>query len=425
MSISNFQILSRNKMFPRDNRQFKNYIQKATKKSSTVYSASNLLNTVNKEKYIKEKNIQAYKLKAFNHSSSIDLNKNNKKFHKKSLNKSINNPRNSSINNNSSNLIKYMNQIIKTPDQFNKQNIINVIEKTTINYFINTMNISNKSMKNVETSIYNNKKSKPKNKTINLKLNNKQNILKHFAEKKFMNLNIKKNIKNKNNINKSKSYITNNNIINQNNQINQINQINKTNQNNQTNQINKTNQNIQNVRNIQNFHNTQNLQNIQNIQNNSKDSKIEELKNENEKLKKKIEEENNNQKIYKEKINDLKNTYRALKKRKNKLKNDKRIYSKTLEKLLGVLELLEENGLDLNELIDFYDSDDEDDKSDNDNASIKKNTCQNFKHNKDIGNDNIEENSNMSYGILDIHDEFFGSKLPTQQINKIPKLKFH
>jgi hypothetical protein len=212
MSIINLKVLSRNKMFPRDNYQFKNYIQKAAKKPRIIHSASNVIDTVNKDKYIKENhrnNIQAYKLKSLNHSSLININKKNKKIQKKALNKSINNPRNSSINNNSSNLMKYMNQIIKTPDQYNKQNIINIIEKTTINYFINTMNITNKSMKNADTSIYNNKKNK--NKTMNLKLNNKKDILQHFTNKKILNLNKKKNFTNLNNTNKSKSYIMNNN----------------------------------------------------------------------------------------------------------------------------------------------------------------------------------------------------------------------
>ena len=371
MSIVNLKKLSRNKLFPKDSRQFKNCLNKTTKKSNTIYSTCNLLNYANEDKYLKDysrdNNIQAYKLKQINHSSSMHNSKKNIMYNRKSLNKSINNHRNNSANNNNSfDLIKYMNQVMKTPAQFNKKNIINIIEKTTINYFINSMNITNKSMKNADIASIYKKKDKTRNRKINLKFNNKRNILNNLTNKTVMNINIK----NKQNINKSKS-------------------------------------------------------SINNIENNNDDIKIEEIKKENEKLKMKIEEENKTKKKYIDKIINLKNTQINLNREKHKLKNDNRIYSKTLEKLLGLLELLEENGLELSEIISFYESEDDD----SDNVEKNRKEYKNNKYGKDKGKNNNNENSkerlNLSYGVLEVHNEFSGSKIPIGKINKIPKLKFN
>ena len=376
MSIVNLKKLSRNKLFPKNSRQFKNYLNKTTKKSNTVYSTSNLLNYVNRDKclkdYSRDNNIHAYKLKQINHSSSINNNNKNIMNNKKYLNKSINNYRNYSANNNNSfDLIKYMNQVMKTPAQFNKKNIINIIEKTTINYFINSMNITNKSLKNADIASIYKKKDKTRNRKINLKFNNKRNILNNCTNKTIMNINIK----NKQSLNKSKN-------------------------------------------------------SINNIENNNDDIKIEEIEEiekENEKLKMKIEEENKTKKKYIDKIINLKNKQINLNRQKHKLKNDNRIYYKTLEKLLGLLELLEENGLELSEIISFYESEDDD----SDNVEKNKKDYKNNKNgkDKDKGNNNNNENSkdklNMSYGVLEVHNEFSGSKIPVGKINKIPKLKFH
>ena len=351
--------LSRNKLLQKENKKFKNSTNNLHKKISNIYSSTNLLNWFKKENDEKEScfnhdnNIKTFKLKQYNKSSSSITYNNKMNLKRKSFNKTINNFRNSNKNN-SFELMKYIKLIVKSHGKCNKRNIINKIEQTTIKDYINSMNISTNNFKIINISSINHKKNKIKNQKMNLNIN----------------INTKKSLK-KSNTNKN---------------INNINQKNKDKINN------KSNEDI--------------------ISNNIK---IKEIKKENEKIKMNVDEENKKGKEYLDKILELKYKKINLNKKLHKLKNDNKILSKTLEKLLVLIELLEANGLDINEIIENVNAFEE--ENDNDKYNNKKNNIDN-KSNKN------KENT-ISYGNLEIHEEFFGSKVPTKISNNIPKLKFN
>ena len=349
--------LSRNKQIQKENKKYKHSNNNLFNKNNNIYSSINLLNWFKKENdeketcFSRDNNIKTFKLKPHNKSSSSITYNNKINIKKKSLNKTINNCRNSHKNN-SFELMKYIKLIVKSHSKFNKRNIINKIEQTTIKDFINSMNISTNNFKSINISSINNKKNKIKNQKMNfnLNINNKKALIKSNTNKK---LNITHKSKSKKN--------------------------------------NKSNEDITNK------------------------IKIEEIKKENEKIKMNIEEENKKGKEYIDKIIELKYKKINLDKKLHKLKNDNKILSKTLEKLLVLIELLEANGLDINEIIENVNAFEE--ENDNDKYNNKKNNIDN-KSNKN------KENT-ISYGNLEIHEEFFGSKVPTKISNNIPKLKFN
>ena len=123
-------------------------------------------------------------------------------------------------------------------------------------------------------------------------------------------------------------------------------------------------------------------------------------------------------KLYKDKIVELKNQNIYLNKCIHKLKNDNKIYSNTLEQLLTLIELLNENGLNISDIIDnmsIFDSEEtsiDEHKNDNNKKHINK-------------ENNTKYDTNLSYGTLEIHKEFLGSKIPSKITNHIPKLNFH
>ncbi len=373
MKFKNVNTYSRNKLLPNENINNKNSLSGLMKKGNTAYSTISILNWDKKENdekdrhffYHKNNNIQTVKLMRHNKSTSIEHNKSNiKKFNlkKSSLNKTITRCKNSGSNKNSCELVKYMKQILKTKGQTNK-NIINKIEQITIKDFINSRNISNKNSKCMNMTYIGNRKNKIKNLKMNIKLTNC--ISYYIKQAKNFSSNNKNKLKSKN-LKRQHS-----------------------------NKLNKK------------------------VIANKDDSKIECIKKENEKIRKNIEEENKKGKMYINKIMELKNKNIYLNKRIHKLKNDNKIYSNTLEKLLTLIELLNENGLDISHIIDnmsFFESEETSiDEPKNDNN--KKHT------NKD--NNNTKYDTTLSYGKLEIHKEFLGSKVPPKITNQIPKLNFH
>ena len=372
MKFKNVNTYSRNKLLPNEYIKNKNSLSELIKKGNTTYSTINILNWVKKENnekgrlffYNKNNNIQTVKLMRHNKSTSLECSKNNvKKINLKnnSLNKKISRCKNSDKNKNSCELVKCMKQILKTKGLPNK-NIINKIEQITIKDLLNSRNISNKTTKCMNITYFGDQKNKIKNLKMNIKLNNC--ISYYIKQTKNISKNSKKKL-NANNIKRQHSSKLNKKVI-----------------------------------------------------NTIDDSKIEGIKKENEKIRKNIDEENKKGKLYKDKIIELKNKYIYLNKRIHKLKNDNKIYSNTLEKILTLIELLNENGLNISDILDnmsIFDSEEtsiDEPKNDN-NKKISNKDC------------NTKYDTNLSYGTLEIHKEFLGSKVPSKITNHIPKLNFH
>ena len=372
MKFKNVNTYSRNKLLPSEYIKNKNSLGELIKKGNSAYSTIDILNWVKKENnekgklffYNKNNNIQTVKFMRHNKSTSIECNKNNIKrinLKKNSLNKTISRCQNSENNKNSCELVKCMKQILKTKGLPNK-NIINKIEQITIKDLLNSRNISNKNTKFMNMTYFENQKNKVKNLKMNIKLNN---CISYYIKQT---KNFSKNNKKKLNANKIKRLYSS--------------------------KLNKK------------------------VIFNKDDSKIEGIKKENEKIRKNIEEENKKRKLYIDKIMELKKKYIYLNKRIHKLKNDNKIYSNTLEKLLTLIELLNENGLNISDIIEkisFFDSEETSiDESKND---------YNKKHtNKEY---NTKYDTDLSYGTLEIHKEFLGSKVPSKITSHIPKLNFH
>ena len=371
MKFKNVNTYSRNKLLSNECIKNKNSLNELFKKRNTTFSTINIFNWFKKENneksrlffYNNNNNLQTFKLMKHNKSSSKECNKDNIKkinLKKNTFNKTINRCQNSGKNNKSCELVKYMKQILKEKGQPNK-NIINKIEQITIKDFINSRNISNKKTKYMNMTYLDNRKNKIKNLKMNIKLNN---CISYYIKKT-------KNISNNN-----KKKLNANNIKRQN-----------------SSKLNKK------------------------VIANKNDSKIEGIKKENEKIRKNIEEENKKGKIYIDKIMELKNKNIYLNKKIHKLKNDNKIYSNTLEKLLTLIELLNENGLNISDIIDnmsFFDSEE---------TSIEEPEKDNNKKYKN--NSNNKYDTNLSYGTLEIHKEYLGSKVPSKITNHIPKLNFH
>ena len=368
MKFKNVNTYSRNKLLPSEYIKNKNSLNELIKKGNTTYSTINILNCVKKENnekgrlffYNKNNNIQTVKLMRYNKSTSIECNKNNiKKINLKK--NSISQGQNSEKNKNSCELVKYMKQILKAKGLPNK-NIINKIEQITIKDFINSRNISNKNTKCMNMTFFGNQNNKIKNLKMNIKLNS---CISYYIK--------------------------------------------------QTKNISKNNKEKLNENNIKRQHSSKlNKKVIAN----KDDSKIEGIKKENEKIRKNIEEENKKGKLYKDKIVELKNQNIYLNKCIHKLKNDNKIYSNTLEQLLTLIELLNENGLNISDIIDnmsIFDSEEtsiDEHKNDNNKKHINK-------------ENNTKYDTNLSYGTLEIHKEFLGSKVPSKITSHIPKLNFH
>lgn len=371
MKFKNVNTYSRNKLLSNEYLKNKNSLNDFLKKENTTYSTINILNLVKKENNEKGRlfsknnnNIQTVKLMRPNKSSSKEFNKSNIKktnIKKNVLNKTMNRFQNSGKNNNSCELVKYMKQILKTKGKSNK-NIINKIEQITIKDFLNSRNISNKNTKCMDVTYLGTRNNKIKNLKMNIKLNHC--ISYYIKQKKNISNNNKKNL-NAYNIKRQHSSKLNKKVF-----------------------------------------------------DNKDDSKIEEIKRENEKIKKNIEEENKKGKLLKDKITELMNKNSYLNKRIHKLKNDNKIYSNTLEKLLALIEILNENGLNISDLIDnmsIFESEEtriEEPENDKNKKYKTKDT-------------NTKYDAELSYGSLEIHKEFLGSKVPPKITNHIPKLNFH
>ena len=175
---------------------------------------------------------------------------------------------------------------------------------------------------------------------------------------------------------------------------------------------------------VKSINNNNKAININNTINPKNHIKIEELKKENEKLIKIFNDKINDNKNYRNKITDLENKNSILSKKTSKLKKENEKYSKILGKVLKLLQILKQNGLDVEEILENLSST-EDDDEDVDNNSCSgnlssihsKNSSRNYSvnHSKNINIDSIETEHMKSNEI------FRGSKMTLKE-NSIPKL---
>lgn len=370
-TFNNFKIISRNEMYKKmdNNKEKSNKTYGGIKSTNPNFTLLNLFlnpNRRNKSKY----NIRLFHSKQNIKSSSAIF---NKKIHKKTQSFS-------NIKNNKkvhiTNLVKYAKPFLK-PRNSIKKLIINELEKNTINYFTNSFNISYKNPK------------------------------KSSACKQSKNNSCKKNINNIGNL----KYIFKNNKIN----------FNFSNLNNKNNHIK------QNSENTTNANNTFNCSVDNNIQ--KKNLKIVELLKEKEKIKRNFDKENKKSKKYIQQINELKIKNIKLSKLLSELKIEQKENIKILNKSMKLIDFLQRNGLDIHQIIKniSFSEDYEESESDEDKKETKVEI--NYKKSSDNNNDNDIYNNihndltEVSYGKLETHKEFCGSKFPSEIIDNIPKLK--
>ena len=151
-------------------------------------------------------------------------------------------------------------------------------------------------------------------------------------------------------------------------------------------------------------------------------SKYEELKKENENLTLIYEEKMKENKKYKDKLNFLENKNSHLIKKVDKIKKENEKYSKILEKVLKLLQVLKNNGLDVEEILEnLSESEDELDN----NSYSEENDDNNSFLSKKSSENNIGLNSEFS------HFKSEGESIPSNNIkenkfnlkdNNIPKL---
>ena len=160
---------------------------------------------------------------------------------------------------------------------------------------------------------------------------------------------------------------------------------------------------------------------------NNNNLKYEELKKENEKLILLFNEKLKDNKKYKKKLNYLENKNEQILKKINKIKKENEKSAKILEKVLKLLQILKNNGLDVEEIIENLSCTEEDDdlesntNSDDDiNSMISKKSDQNSPINSEKSHFKSEGESIFSDDIKN-HKIYKGSKV-TLKDNNVPKL---
>lgn len=373
-AFNNLKIISRNVA----NRKILNQLRE---KLNKTYGENNLnpinYNILNSLKKPFHKNTSKYNVKLFpskknlkSSSSALFINKYRKRTPSYSNTKNHKNIQNT----HSVELLKYMQKIQKLNNNFPKKIIINKIEKNTINYFINSFNISYKQKGGVCKKIRNN--------------SNKINKV--------------NDIKNKND--------------NNNNEFN--NNINKKIEIKQNNSDNLTNFNINTI-------------NYSSVNENNKvnlNIELKELINKKQELLKDIDNETKNEKLYLKQIKDLKTKNTKLAKLFFDLKTEKKEYIKMLNKSFKLMKILQENGLDISQIIDNFSFSDDEESDDNERKKELNTGANSLKQSANnvysgIYNNIRNEFTEVSYGKLETHKEFSGSKIPSEIVENIPKLK--
>ena len=331
------------------------------------------------------KDSSPYKKNHFNKFSTI-LNPKSKKYYIKTpllffKNNNLNPPRNIVLNKNIPFINKNINQTKNNKEQNNKttNNNNRNVEYNTINCIINNFNLSYKNLDSQEE-----------------KKTNSIGKIKKFHEYEIFN---------KNN-NKLKAQLTN---LKKNNSI--------------TNYMN-------NIRNISNL--SENNSNLNNITNLNDESKIDELTQENNKIKQQIKkrtQKNNEQSLF---LKELEKKNQRLKQEYQDIKTKNLEYTKSLERLYKFLKVLKNSGLEVSEMMENissgedYDEFDDDSELEEKSDTKKKNKKENKKNesqqseNSSVPISNIRQ---LSSGLLKNNDKYTeGSKINVNLKNNIPLL---
>ena len=188
-----------------------------------------------------------------------------------------------------------------------------------------------------------------------------------------------------------------------------------------------------------NTNNTNNFNSKNNKIKNTLSMNIEEIKNENKKLKSKIEmigKENKNLNV---KINKLRDKNLELRNILYSLKKEKDDYSQSISQSLKLLKLLKKNGLELSEIMEnLSNSNSENEEENEQEEKIEKDNNNEYDNyeimsaNKKTHIDYFSENdknddsayTDISFGRLECHEEFSLKKIP-KGLKHIPKLKIY
>ena len=152
----------------------------------------------------------------------------------------------------------------------------------------------------------------------------------------------------------------------------------------------------------------------------------EELKKENEKLILLFNEKIKDNKKYKNKINYLENKNEQIINKINKIKKENDKYARILEKVLKLLQILKNNGLNIEEILENLSYSEDEDLGDNSNSddisSINsKKSSRNSAINSEFSHFKSEGESIISDNIINSHKLYKGSKVTLKE-NSIPKL---
>ena len=92
------------------------------------------------------------------------------------------------------------------------------------------------------------------------------------------------------------------------------------------------------------------------------------------------------------------------------------------------MKILQENGLDISQIIDNFSFSDDEESDDNERKKELNTGANSLKQSANnvysgIYNNIRNEFTEVSYGKLETHKEFSGSKIPSEIVENIPKLK--